>query len=121
MIESFTDGISMQIVWCGHRLLDVMHGVQLGYYGIFKTLALITVNVGQDTIYIEPFLHYNLDNSRCLLVVGDEGLPELGEGISQYQDVFLPSLDGSTFRKSIHNRSRGFLVTSDPCCVCGPV
>ena len=47
----------MQIVWCGCRLIDVIHGVQLGYYGIFKTLALITVNVGCDAIYIEPFLN----------------------------------------------------------------
>ena len=50
-MESFADGISMQIVWCGHRLLDVIHGVQLRYYGILKTLALITVNAGQDAIY----------------------------------------------------------------------
>ena len=57
MIESFTDGISMQIVWHGHRLFDVLHGVQLGYYGIFKTSALTTVNAGWDTIYIEPFLN----------------------------------------------------------------
>ena len=57
MIESFTDEISMWIVWCGYRLLDVIHGVQLGYYGIFKTSALITVNAGWDTIYIEPFLN----------------------------------------------------------------
>ena len=28
----------MQIVWCGCRLLDVIHGVQLGYYGIFKDI-----------------------------------------------------------------------------------
>ena len=47
----------MQIVWSGHRLLDVIHGVQLGYYGIFKTSALITVNPGQDVIYIEPFFN----------------------------------------------------------------
>ena len=47
----------MQIVWHGHRLLDVIHGVQLGYYDIFKTSALITVHAGQDAIYIEPFLN----------------------------------------------------------------
>ena len=47
----------MQIVWHGHRLLDVIHGAQLGYYGIFKTLGLITVNAGWDTIYIELFLN----------------------------------------------------------------
>ena len=47
----------MQIVWHGHRLLDVIHGVQLGFYGIFKTSAIITVNMGQDAIHIEPFFH----------------------------------------------------------------
>ena len=57
MIKSFTDGISMWIVWHGHRLLDVIHGVQLGYYGIFKTLALITVNSGQDAVQIEALFH----------------------------------------------------------------
>ena len=57
MIESFADGISTQIVWHHHRLLDVIHEVQLGYYGIFKPLALITVNAGWDAIYIEPFFN----------------------------------------------------------------
>ena len=55
--ESFSDGISMQIIGCGHRLLDVIHGVQLRYYGIFKTSALFTVNVGWIAIHIEPFFH----------------------------------------------------------------
>ena len=45
----------MQIVWHGCRLLDVIHGVQLGNYGIFKTLALVAVNMGRDAIHIEPF------------------------------------------------------------------
>ena len=81
--------ISMYILWCGHRLLDVIHGVQLGYYGIFKASALITMNAGHDTIYIEPFLNLNLGNGKCLLVAGDEGLTELSEDISQYQDVFF--------------------------------
>ena len=49
-------GSSMQIVWCGHRLLDFIHGVQLGNYGIFKTSALVTVNMGKNAIHIEPFL-----------------------------------------------------------------
>ena len=41
----------------GHRLLDVIHGVQLGNYGILKTLALVAVNMGWDVIHIEPFFH----------------------------------------------------------------
>ena len=57
MIKPFTDGISMWIVRCGHRLLDVIHGVQLGNYGILKTSALVTVNMGQDAMHIEPFFH----------------------------------------------------------------
>ena len=44
----------MQIAWHGHRLLDVIHGVQLGNYGIFETLALVAVNAGRDAIHIEP-------------------------------------------------------------------
>ena len=55
MIKSLPDGISMQIVRHGHKLLDVIHGVQFRYYGIFKALALITVNVGWNPIDIEPF------------------------------------------------------------------
>ena len=89
MIKLFTDGISMQIVWCGHRLLDVIYGVQLGNYGILKTLALVTVNMGRDAKHIEPFFHQYLGDGKCLLVVSNEGLTELGEGISQYQDVFF--------------------------------
>ena len=89
MIKSLTDGISTQIVRRGHRLLNVIHGVQLRNYGIFKTSALVTVNKGRDAIYIEPFLYQYLGNGKCLLVVSNEGLTELGEGISQYQDVLL--------------------------------
>ena len=55
MIKSLTDGISMQIVRHGNKLLDVMHGVQFGDYVIFKTLALIAVIVGQNSIDVEPF------------------------------------------------------------------
>ena len=55
MIKSLTDGISMQIVRHGHRLLDVIHGVQFRYYGIFKASALITLNAGQNPIDVEPF------------------------------------------------------------------
>ena len=54
-VKSLTDGISMWIVRYGHRLLDVIHGVQLRNYGILKTSALVTVNTGQDAIHIEPF------------------------------------------------------------------
>ena len=89
MIKPFTDGISTQIVRCGQRLLDVIHGVLLGNYGILKTLALVTVNMGRHAIHIELFFHYYLGNGKCLLVVSDEGLTELGEGISQYQDILL--------------------------------
>ena len=55
MIKPFTDGISMQVVRHGCRLLDVIHGVQLGNYGILKTSALVAVNMGQDAIHVEPF------------------------------------------------------------------
>ena len=44
-------------LWHGPRLLDVIHGVQFGYYGIFKTSALIAVNAGWYAIHIEPFFH----------------------------------------------------------------
>ena len=47
----------MQIVRHGHRLLDVIHGVQFRYDGIFKTSALITVNAGQNPIDIEPLVN----------------------------------------------------------------
>ena len=56
MIEPPTDGIPMQIVRHSHKLLDFIHGVQMGNYSIFKTLTLITVNVGQDSIDIEAFV-----------------------------------------------------------------
>ena len=56
MIKSLTDGISMWIVRCGHRVLDVIHGVQFGYNCIFLTLALIAVNEGWYPIDIKPFV-----------------------------------------------------------------
>ena len=46
----------MQILWCGHRLLDVVHGVQFGHYDILKTSALIAVNVGQNPIDVKPLV-----------------------------------------------------------------
>ena len=73
----------------GHRLLDAIHGVQFRYNCIFKASALIAVNAGQNLIDVEPFVDYSLDNGKCLLIVGNEGLTELGEGISQYQDVLF--------------------------------
>ena len=122
MIEPFTDGISTWIVRHGHRLPDVIHGVQVGNYIILKALDLIDVNAGQNPIDIEPFVDYNFGDGKCLLVVSSKGLTEFGESISQHTKIFsLPPLDGSTFKKSIHNRSRGLLVTSVPCCACGPV
>ena len=45
----------MWIVWHGHRLLDVIHVVQLGNYGLFQTSALVTVNMCRDAIHIKPF------------------------------------------------------------------
>ena len=57
MIEPFTDGIPMWIVRCGHRLLDVILEVQMGDNTIFKTLALIAVNAGQNPIDIKPFVN----------------------------------------------------------------
>ena len=45
----------MQIVWRGHRLLNVIHRVQLGNNVILKTLPLVTVNMGWNAIHIEPF------------------------------------------------------------------
>ena len=57
MIKSLTDGISMQIVRHGHRLLDVIPGVQFGYNCIFKTLAFITVNASWNPIDIKPFVN----------------------------------------------------------------
>ena len=57
MIKPFTDGISTQIVWHGHRLLDVIHEVQLGNYGIFKNSAPVAVYTDQDAIHIEPFFN----------------------------------------------------------------
>ena len=46
----------MQIVRCGYRLLDVIHGVEFGYYDIFKTSALTTVNAGLNPIDIKPLV-----------------------------------------------------------------
>ena len=86
---------------------------------IFKTLALITMNVGQNPIDIKHSA--NEDFSKCLLTVGNEGLAELLKVSVSTKTFSLQSLDGPIFRKSLHNRSKGLLTTSDPCCVCGPV
>ena len=84
MIEPFKNRIPTKIVRCGCGLLDVTHGVQNGDDVIFKTLALITMNMGQYPIDIKPFVDQDLSESKCLLVVGNKGLTEFGESISQY-------------------------------------
>ena len=89
MIKSLTDGISTWIVRCGCRLLDVIHGVQLGDYSIFKTFNLIIMNGSKDPIDVEPLVDYDLGDGKCILVVHNEGLIELGKGISQYEDVLF--------------------------------
>ena len=62
---------------------------RLGDYIIFKTSALITVNAGWNPIDIEPFVNYDLGNSKCLLVISNKGLTEFGEGISQHQNILF--------------------------------
>ena len=55
---------------------------------ISKLQLSINMNVGQDPIDVEPLVQLrSWCNGKCLLVVHNEGLTELGEGISQYQDV----------------------------------
>ena len=51
---------------------------------IFKTLALITMNVGWSPIDIKPFVNWDLIDGECLLIVHNKGLTEFGESISQY-------------------------------------
>ena len=45
----------MQIVRHYHRMLDVIYGVQMGHYIIFKTSTLITSNAGWNPIDVELF------------------------------------------------------------------
>ena len=56
MIKPFINKIPTWIVRCGHRLLDVMHGVQIGDDVIFQALALVTVNVGQNPTDVNHLL-----------------------------------------------------------------
>ena len=51
---------------------------------IFKTSALVTVNMGWNPIDAKPFVDWDLSDGKCLLVVGNKGLTEFGENISQY-------------------------------------
>ena len=66
-----------------HRLLDIIHGGQMGDYIIFKTSAFITVNMGQNPINVKPLVEEDHSDGKCLLIVGNKGLTELGKGISQ--------------------------------------
>ena len=120
MNKPFTDGISMQMVRCSHRLLDVIHVVQLGHYLIFKTLALITVNVGQNPIDVKPVVRILVMVSVFWSLVTNARL-NLVKALFSTKIFSVPSLDRSTFKKSIQNRSRGILVTSDLSFVCGSV
>ena len=99
MIESLTDWISMWIVRHGCRLLDVIHGVKFRDYCIFKTSALIAGDACQNPIDIEQFVNLDLGDSKCLLVVSNEGLTELVEGTSQYQVVLFTVFWWVNFQK----------------------
>ena len=80
----------MWIVQHGHRLLDVIHGVQLGNYGIFKTLAPCHCEYGPGChTHRTIFLTNILVMVSAFWLFSDKGLTELGEGISQYQDVLF--------------------------------
>ena len=81
----------------GHRLLDVIHGVQFGDDVIFKTSALLTV------------------------IVGNKGMTELVKASVSTNTFSNMSLDWSIFKISIHNRSWQLMAANNSCCVCGPV
>ena len=55
MVKPFAYKIPTLVVRHGHRLLDVIHGVQMGDV-ILKTLAFITLNVGQNPIDLKLFV-----------------------------------------------------------------
>ena len=84
MIKPFMYTIPTRIVRCGCRLLDFIHGVQMEEDVILETLALITMNVGQNPIDVKPLVNYDLRDGKCLLVGGNKGLTEFGESVSQY-------------------------------------
>ena len=84
MIEPFTNRIPMWIVRHGHRLLDVIHGVQMGDDIIFKASALVTVIADWNPIDTKQFADYDLSDGKCLLVVGNKDLTEFSKGISWY-------------------------------------
>ena len=88
----------MWIVRHGYRLLDVIHGFQLGDYIIVKTLALIAVNASQNAIDVEPCVDKDLGDVMCLLVVSNKDLTEGGEASVNTKIISLLSLDGATFK-----------------------
>ena len=58
-------------------------------YSIFKVSALITVNVCWHPIDVEPLVDSDSGECKCCLVDHNKGLTELGEGMSQHQNILF--------------------------------
>ena len=89
MIKSLTLRATTKTVGHGHRLPDVVHGVQIGKDVILETVTFVTMNMSWNTTEVEPFVNQDLCAVKYLLVVCNEDLSELGKSISQYNTSSL--------------------------------
>ena len=87
---------------------------------IFKAVTLMTVYSSRSAIDIEPLVHQNFCNGECLLDRCYDGLTEFEKSLLNTNTLSLPSHDGPTLRKSIHNNLMGLLAIKDPDCMLGP-
>ena len=58
MVKPLAVGISMWVVWCGHRLFNPIHGVQMLQNSILKRLAFVTMYLSWNFLDVEPHVHY---------------------------------------------------------------
>ena len=121
MVKPFALSIAMWVVWHGCGLLNTIQSIQMLHNLIVKTLALVTMDLCKNTIYVKPLVHQYFCYGKCLLIWCYECLAKFGKGICQNQDVSLLLFEESTLVKSMHSRSIGLFAIIVPGFVFGSV
>ena len=100
---------------CSDRLFYTINLAQLLNDFIVKTFTLVTVDYRWDSISVKPCTYQGFGYSFCLLIGVTTAALNLDDTLVITRTFSFPSLLGSTFMKSVFNRSMGLLAIIDPC------
>ena len=109
----------MHVVWHGGGLLNTVQSIHMLHNLIIETLALVTIDLCGNTIYIKPLVHQYFCYGKCLLIWCYECLAKFGKGRTKIFSLLL--FEGSTLVKSMHSISIGLFTVIVPSFVFGSV